>query len=52
MTDYFESVDAPSGCRSRPGSRSSDGNSRARKRARKVKSLPRSNRMTFDLEIE
>ena len=47
-SDYFESVDAPSASRSRP----SDGNSRARKRARKVKSLPRSRRMTSDLETE
>ena len=31
---------------------SSDGNSRARKRPRKVKSLPRSRRVTSDLEIE
>ena len=45
-SDYFESVDAPR------ASRSSDGNSRARKRARKVKSRPRSRRMTSDLEIE
>ena len=45
-SDYIESVVAPS------ASRSSDGNSRARKRARKVKSLPRSRRMTYNLEIE
>ena len=51
-SDYFESVDAPSASRSRRRSRSSDGNSRARKRARKVKSLPRSRRMTSDLRIE
>ena len=31
---------------------SNDGNSRARKRPRKVKSLPRSRRVTSDLEIE
>ena len=36
-----ESVDAPS-----------DGNSRARKRPRKGKSLPTSKRMTSDLELE
>ena len=48
-SDYFESVDAPSASRSR--SRPSDGNSRARKRPGKVKSLPRSRRMTSDLEI-
>ena len=51
-SDYFESVDAPSAYRSRPRSRSSDGNSRARKRAPKVKSRPRSRLMTSDLEIE
>ena len=37
---------------SRPRSRSSDGNSRARKRPQKVKSLPRSWRMISDLEKE
>ena len=51
-SDCIESAVAPSASRSRPRSRSSDGNSRARKRARKVKSLPRSRRMTYDLEIE
>ena len=43
--DYLESVVAPR-------SRSSDGNSRASKRARKVKSRPRSRRIKSDLEIE
>ena len=51
-SDWFESVDASSVSRSRLRSRSSDGNSRARKRPQKVKSLPRSWRMISDLEKE
>ena len=35
-----------------PRSRSSDGNSRAKKRPRKGKSLPISRRMTSDLDLE